>query len=178
MPINLFKHIHSRWTSPMQQNFNGNVCIQLIILYCNDKCYLTLSGNSILKFTNNQGALMRVFKRHYDPYPFCLFQYYFLSDSQPSNFQITINSVTKFLKTINKYTSHCKWAPGTAFQNITPLVVNKRIIDLQFMDKTSYHLGIHNTVCYCPSSSHYNCSIDQLGPVYPGDNLTVNLCMP
>ena len=39
-------------------------------------------------------------------------------------------------------------------------------------------VGIHTTICYCPPSLHYNCSVDQLGPVYPGENLTVDLCLP
>ena len=39
-------------------------------------------------------------------------------------------------------------------------------------------VGIHTTICYCPPSSHYNCSVDQLSPVYPGENLTVDLCLP
>ena len=80
---------------------------------------------------------------------------------------------------IYQLTSHCEWAPGAAFQNVTPNIVNNRIINIEYENSLLLDsIGIHTTVCYCPSSSHYNCSVDQLGPVYPGENLTVDLCLP
>jgi len=81
------------------------------------------------------------------------------------------------IESILKSTSHCKWAPGAAFQNKSPVVVNSKIIEVH-TNAMSYQLGVHITICYCPTSSHYNCSVDQLGPVFPGENLTVDLCLP
>ena len=41
-----------------------------------------------------------------------------------------------------------------------------------------YPLGIHTDICYCPTNGNHNCSIDHLGEVYPGQTLTVDLCLP
>ena len=40
-----------------------------------------------------------------------------------------------------------------------------------------YPLGIHTNICYCSPLGHYNCSVDWLGMVYPGQTLTVGLCL-
>ena len=88
-------------------------------------------------------------------------------------------SIHKTHNTIHQLTTHCKWAPGAVFQNIPPKILNNKIITFEYPnDLFQYQLGEHTTVCYCPSSSQYNCSVDQLGPVYPGENLTVDLCLP
>jgi len=55
--------------------------------------------------------------------------------------------------------------------------VNNRIIEFGCNNTILYKLGYHTTVCHCPPSSEYNCSIDQLDTVYPGENLTVDLCL-
>jgi len=58
--------------------------------------------------------------------------------------------------------------------------VNHQIINLKYRNKVSpYQLGDHTTVCYCPQSSHHNCSVHHLSPsIYPGQLLTVELCLP
>ena len=118
--------------------------------------------------------------RHNNPNPYCLFQYYSPIRNTFRDFRIELQFFYMTdLKTkvfdINKLTSHCKWTPGAAFRSINPLVVNNRIIDFGYI---LYKLGYHTTVCHCSPSSRYNCSVDQLGTVYPGENLTVDLCLP
>ena len=36
-------------------------------------------------------------------------------------------------------------------------------------------VNIPKIFCYCTDDQHYNCSIDELGPVYPGQMLSLNL---
>ena len=35
--------------------------------------------------------------------------------------------------------------------------------------------SVPNTICYCTDDQHYNCSIDELGPVYPGQTLKFDI---
>ena len=163
--------------------FDNNRCEQLISLDC-EQCYLVLSGSANLTILHNsiRNQLIQVPIRNNYPYPYCLFQYYSPINNQFNDFQINLyfnRWLNKIYHSIRKLTSHCKWVRGASFPNNTPLIVNNDIINLKRENPQSlFHLGDHNTVCYCPSSSHYNCSIDQLGPVYPGENLTVDLCLP
>ena len=39
-------------------------------------------------------------------------------------------------------------------------------------------IGVHTTVCYFQRSLYYNCSVNELGPIYPGQILIINLCLP
>ena len=172
--------------------FNNNFCINVISII-SGKGYLVLSNSSkvTLTISNNKviNQIIHVSIKPNHPYPYCLFQYYSPNNNTSESFQINISfnqpmtqysEFTEFIHdTIHQLTSHCKWAPGAAFQNVTPLFINNGIIKL--VNENSLfpsQVGIHTTVCYCPSSSHYNCSVDQLGPVYPGENLTVDLCLP
>ena len=89
-------------------------------------------------------------------------------------------SAKKILKSILHLTSHCKWAPGTAFQDAPPSVVNQNIINIKYKNKTLPYIKLrdHTGVYYCPQSSHHNCNVDHLGPIYPGQVLNVELCLP
>ena len=165
--------------------FHENYCDELISLNCK-LCYLVMSGNVNVTMSNNQvrKQIIGVPTRTNLPYPYCLFQYYSTINSIYKEFRInmlynlpnrairlpTIVELKLIHDSIHQLTSHCKWASGAAFQNVTPKIVNSNIITLKYTDDTvQTHIGDHTTVCYCPSSSHYNCSVDQLGPVYPGE---------
>jgi len=38
-------------------------------------------------------------------------------------------------------------------------------------------LSVPNSICHCTDDQHYNCSIDELGPVYPGQTFQLNLAI-
>jgi len=71
------------------------------------------------------------------------------------------------------YTSHCKWIPTSVFYGYNPHTINQQIIHLN-----DHKMEPHTTICLCPNNSKTNCSADSLGPVYPGQTLTVDLCVP
>ena len=154
-----------------------------VIFLDGQSSYIALFKNGSLIFNHNAVVeIIKVSISHNYPNPYCLFQYFSPIRNEFRDFRVEFqilqnkNSKTK-ISEINRLTTHCKWVPGAAFYNIDPLVVNCKIINFGY-NSTLYQLGTHTTVCYCPSSSHYNCSADQLGPVYPGENLTVDLCLP
>jgi len=158
--------------------FNNNTCKNLISL--NYKCYLKLTGRANIAFTHNtaHNQLIYVPIKNNNPYPYCLFQYYSPMHNSYKDFKISMLDNDGDSELLFKL-SYCKWALGAAFQNIKPSVVNREIVKVEYKNDTSYQLGAHTAICYCPSSSQYNCSVDQLGdPVYPGENLIVDLCLP
>ena len=168
--------------------FDGNDCKQLISLVCEHRCYLVLLGSANLTLYHNytvDNQLIHVPIRSNHPYSYCLFQYYLPVNNQYEDFQINLlfiwernYGLAKGLQSMYQLTSHCKWAPGAAFFIIIPSIVNKAIIRYKYGQMFHQFIGIHTTVCHCPPSSHYNCSVDQLGPVYPSENLTVDLSLP
>ena len=161
--------------------FINNRCDELFHLNC-ELCYLELIDKTTIAVSHNSlnNQVIQSSIKYNNPYPYCLFQYFTTSTSKYKDFRIQImmfeTELRKPMFEILRLTSHCRWVTGAAFQNIKPLEVNRAII--RYND-TLHPLGTHLTVCHCPTStSYYNCSIDELGPVYPGENLTVDLCLP
>ena len=116
-------------------------------------------------------------------YQYCLFQY--IAQDSPTkkdyyNIVIENNVVMNrygFRISQNNYCSvsfchflsHCKWIPSAVFRNDTPEYINKQIIQ-----NDDQNCKYHNHICYC--SQTINCSVDLLGPVYPGQTLQAEFC--
>ena len=123
-------------------------------------------------------------------FPYCIFQYMIFASNNISELLAlyTIDlSGNKQLKTVSIYDSrsailmssvydfltHCKWLPNAVFNGYDPGYINQQII------KVDGHQWIHHKqICYCPHDGPYNCTVDLLGPMYPGQRLQVELCMP
>ena len=69
-------------------------------------------------------------------------------------------------------TPHCKWIPTAAFREYSPKDIYQQIIKFSNQNYT-YH-----KICHCTQNGSINCSVDTLGPVYPGQMLQVELCTP
>ena len=74
---------------------------------------------------------------------------------------------------IDYYTFHCKWLPKSIFHGYHPADINKQIIRTD--DKQMYQ---HARVCHCFMNNTYDCSLDLLGPVFLGQVLQADLCVP
>ena len=169
--------------------FEGNDVVQIITLYPK-LSYLVLLGNANLTFSNNivRNEMIEVVTIYNHPYPYCLFQYYVPENNKPEDFQINFlfdyidppnAELFREIDSINKLTSQCNWANDAAFQNSTSFAVHSKVINIRLMNNgLSYQLSKHSTVCSCQQSLEYDCNDDQLGPIYPGQNLTVDLCLP
>ena len=172
--------------------FDGNDCDQLITLHDPAFSYMRLVRTAKLMFNNNsvRNEIIEVSIALNNPYPLCLFQYYLPKSSRVEDFHINLlfdnkslidAKLNKEIDSIKKLTSQCKWIRDAAFQNYTPFAVNNKtvhILSLKNNQTLSYQLSVHSVVCYCPHSLNYNCNINQLGPIYPGQNLSVDLCLP
>ena len=69
--------------------------------------------------------------------------------------------------------SHCKWLSTAVFHDFHAGAINQQIISIN-----KQHWFHHKKICHCPQDGYSNCSIDLLGPVYPGQKLKLKLCIP
>ena len=77
------------------------------------------------------------------------------------------------MNTISDFLTHCRWLPSAVLWDYSPGYVNQQIVQVD-----GHQWIYHKKICYCPYDSHYDCTVDLLGPVYPGQKLQVPLCMP
>ena len=146
--------------------------------------------NFLLNISNNK-FYEEVFSVFYDikmynytilqePYPMCFIQY--VSDSgnldhqfaagEPINFSIIIHK-TEARSLTNSHTTHCRWQPNSAFNTTNPLLVNQRFIS----DFDKWNDMTPKSLCSCSDGNSINCSVDILGPIYPGQNAVFSLAL-
>ena len=171
--------------------FDTNYCTEVIYL----DTYIKVMENANITFVNNRYhnnlIVVGSVDKHYQPHPFCLFQYIAIkSDTIMKDLVMVTHYAIVFSDNMNlldaprsplqntscsisfcHFLSHCKWLTSAAFYDHSPEAINKRII--QDRDQNcNYHKCI---ICYC-SENIINCTINMLGPVYPGQTLQANLC--
>ena len=170
--------------------------VDSIITLASDSAYIKVMENSNIRFIDNNYAkqLVQIKVKDYTPYPLCMFQYDSVTSQNvsyallknysvslyggyklPSNFTVGDDGDSSLTFSINYYTFHCKWLHTTTFHGsyYHPGDINKQIIHTD--DENMYQ---HTRVCYCFMNNTYDCSIDLLGPVFPGQVLKVDLCVP
>ena len=137
-------------------------------------------SHGLIKFESNI--------KYNNPYPFCIFQYTIAKGNvltvKPEDYTIIFDTYIDFqmLFQLPEYTltfvhfaSHCKWLPTSVFYGHNPGLINQQIIQ---MDQDHKQVNIHTFICFSNLTSNYDCSIDILGPVYPGQKLQVTLFTP
>ena len=164
-------------------DFSFNNCAKIITLK-SQHSYITVVEYTNISFTQNSFArpiFIDVDDNNYKMNPLCLFQYTSLrntSEIPTSHYNIVFNNnsgppkITDIPSSINYYTSHCRWLPNTVFYGFHPKIVNQQIIHIY---NQTLELNYNTKMCYCSQVGVYNCSIDTLGPVYPGQRLQVSL---
>ena len=125
-------------------------------------------------------------------FPYCIFQYMVSSNDRYYNnisealkhysisfsgsqeyMQQNVNNYFYFFDSFNDFLTHCKWLPTALFNGYNPEYINQQII------KVDGHRWAHyKDICYCPHDEDYNCTLDLLGPVYPGQVFKIDLCIP
>ena len=147
--------------------------------------YIIIKENSIVNIDHNKVVLIfeDILRTAKYTYPYCFFQYSINSTStlrdenlkiKFSNNQCTWKSCYKDLPIIN-----CHWLISSffAYNNIIPLEVNGYY--MQFINNSGiYKLSQiieQSSLCVCTDESHYNCHINDLGYLYPGQTLTISL---
>lgn len=117
-------------------------------------------------------------------YPLCLFQY--VSDRGNLDQKFTMGRVINFSIIIhetegrslsNLHTTHCMWQPTSAFNTTDSLLVNQRFISDFDKWNDILNVPIQKSLCSCSDDNSINCTIDVLGPIYPGQNAVFSLAL-
>ena len=175
--------------------FLSNICSGAINLRPFELPYMLIMEYTNISFINNTIHyqvidLEATASSDNSIFPYCVFQYmvtmnYKYGVSQliklynisfvgnKSHKQTFIDSLVAQMNSMYDFLTHCKWLPTAVFNGHNPGYINKQIIQVDG------HQWIHHKhICYCPRDGEHNCTVDQLGPVYPGQVLQVDLCMP
>ena len=120
-------------------------------------------------------------------YPFCFFQYFTNGRHYEGTYQKDFSIIFDHNKcnTKNPYCvigmpiTNCQWLPDSRFRDVFPLDINKQYIqyiDDKISSMDTATLGIEqSTLCVCSNETSYNCHINDLGYLYPGQTLTICL---
>ena len=173
--------------------FLSNVCNNVINLVSLDLPYMIVMKYANITFINNKYRNDLIYVstaiNDYDNiFPYCIFQYmasrnvkyYTINELLLYNINFSENQVTTFNTAfqvnslyIFDFLTHCKWIPTAAFNGQSPGYINQHIIKVD--GQQWIH---HKEICYCPLDDEYNCTVDRLGPTYPGQKLQIELCVP
>ena len=166
--------------------FTKNICGYIISL----KSQLAYIPIRVIEFTNitflentyDQLMSLDVDNDYREQFPFCLLQYLPLNGT--SIYFVPVTHFTVIFKdNINKqmsmswisYFSHCEWLPLALYHGYHPGAINEQIIQFHNYLHPHPEINHHNNICYCSYDEEYNCSVDVLGPVFPGQKLQVGL---
>ena len=173
--------------------FLSNSCSVFIYLMSNP--FMLITEHTNIMFINNtiryQVIVSEATTSNNYIFPYCIFQY-----MESTNYKYDVSELIRLyiitfignklqkeapnhydnssqIINIHDFLTHCKWLPTAVFNGHNPGYINQQIIQVDG------HQWIHHKhICYCPHDGEYNCTVDLLGPVYPGQMLQVDLCMP
>ena len=159
--------------------------VMSLINFNNDKKYIIIKVNSTLIASHNK--VRELFHTNLDtkyPHPFCFFQYCADLISEATNFKENENFSVIFHNNLcdatcydSMPTTYCRWLPKSKFNNFIPFEVNKHYI--KFINNSGVYKFLQNrkqsSLCVCTDELHYDCNINDLGYLYPGQSLFVPL---
>ena len=176
--------------------FMSNICEIVVYMTSFDIQYIKLIEFANITLINNTYHELFITGPVADSYigifPYCIFQYMIFASNTPNISELLALyaislSGSKQLKTVPfcnsksaiqmisvyDFLTHCKWLPNAVFNGYDPGYINQQIIQVD-----GHQWIYHKQICYCPHDGPYDCTVDLLGPVYPGQRLQVELCMP
>ena len=170
--------------------FISNICKKIIAIK-RQYTYIKVMQNVNITFSINEYyddlIVFESNNDHNKPYPYCLFQFMTTkvntSTTTPENYTIIFANNKKIIiylyytisiceATFDHFTSHCKWLPTSPFHGHNPGLINQQIIQID--DRSNNN---HEFICVLNSTT-YDCAIDTLGPVYPGQLLQIDVITP
>ena len=158
----------------------------LIDLHFNNIQYIIIKENSILNISHNK--VLSLFDTNLPttkhPYPLCFFQY-----SNSTTNEVSVEKRKFLIRFYNNRcneigcyadmpATNCLWMEHSLFNNnLTSLEVNDHY--MQFVNNSGpfqlSQLVKQSTLCVCTNELHYDCHINDLGYLHPGQTLTISL---
>ena len=180
----------------IQFSYNNVYC--LIFYDCKkDECFfISIGDNTIINVTNNLlGAFFRGrWQKHPTPistvYPPCFFQY-FGSNSHKTSIMFNNNTVNlrrafdnlsykavsilgfRGYSQSKVYITHCYWMAKSRLNNTFPPDVNREYLHLNDSNLILQETWNTKSLCVCYHDKKQDCYKDELGPLYPGQTLSV-----
>ena len=166
--------------------FKSNQCSQVLYLQSTYIRIMEYANVTFLENIHDTNDLIKTDCNYqYNLYPQCIFQFVQLTNTTTvSTAHYSINIIDyrnynyrnmqqeEMCKFPLYITPHCKWIPTAAFQEYSSKVIYQQII------KFNNQKFIYHKICHCSPNGSTNCSVDTLGPVYPGQTLQVEFCTP
>ena len=165
--------------------YKSNNCNEVIKLKSSYIKVMEHANITLLK--NRYGSMLIDYFYEYSLNPLCLFQFVTSRNTTAvSPAQYSVNIIDNFYSTsqvfqiipkevclspYHHFTPHCKWILTAAFHGHSPKNIYQQIIKIS--NNITYH-----KICHCTQNGSINCSVDILGPVYPGQMLQVEFCTP
>ena len=167
----------------------SNNCDQVITLEFSYFKMMEYTNITLFKNKHLNKVIATEYDTEYKLYPLCIFQFVTMRNAttvSPTHYSINIidnlyvvNELTANIERRKKcsfpyyhFTPHCQWIPNVAFHEYSPRVIYQQVI------KSHGQSLIYHEICHCPQNGSDNCSVDTLGPVYPGQTLQLELCTP
>ena len=147
--------------------------------------YILMEKNAMLNFTSNNFTIgIDTSLREKNNY-LCIFQYgNDIENSANTNYgnrlkdySITFDDNFGYLLYANKYaTSHCDWLGNSVFLASNPAEINHQLIKYA-NNKFTTVIEDENQICLCKDEHSFNCMIDELPPVFPGQKYSLKLAV-
>ena len=170
--------------------FLSNICSTAIYLRSHKIPYMVVMEYADISFINNTVHHQIIRYDYNSIFPYCIFQYMLSINCKYDiaelielyNISFSDNELYKeassysfdvHMNNIYDIMTHCQWLPTAVFNGSNPEYINQQIIQVD--GRSWVH---HKRICYCPHDGDYDCTVDLLGPVYPGQVLQADLCMP
>ena len=178
LPINSQIHFKNH----IQFSYNKmHYCVVIHYIIIEANTILEIIGNNFSVFFYTLGGYGKLF--HEIVNVRCLFQYtqsYRIKGSkqfQHPHYGILVTDNTGDFMFNRKFaTSHCVLNHITSqslFKYLDPYEINHQII--QYVNNSIGIMENINTICCCTDDQNYNCTVDEIGSVYPGQMYTLNL---
>ena len=157
----------------------------LIHMHNNSIQYIIIKEDSILNITHNDIWLYfgtNIPKTIY-PYPYCFYQYFASSknmkaiESRKFLIRFASNQCSHTSCYNNIPITNCRWLATSLFNRIIPLEVNNRYIKI-INNSGTYNMSQiieQRSLCVCTDKLHYDCHINDLGYLYPGQTINISL---
>ena len=194
--LDVMKFEYSDITFSNEITFLSNNCTNVILLMSYPLSHIKLMEYANIALINNTyrqllDATGPIINNYDNIFPYCVFQYSLKLENNKYNIsqlltlyiinfsgnkKVEHTSTFNFALEVNNFhdfLTHCQWLPTAVFINYSSGYINQQIIQVD-----GHPWVHHKTICYCPRDGHYNCTVDLLGPVYPGQTFEVDLCMP
>jgi len=152
-------------------------CLGIENVLMEDNTMLDILANSFSAFfctlSSKHDSNLNCFFQYIKTFPFNASGGHFPLTQLYKKYSIIVeNNVGVAMFSNARATSHCNWIDDSVYKYADPHEINQHIIKYENNSFDSFQ-NVQN-ICYCTDDQHYNCTLDELGPVYPGQTYTLS----